>query len=420
MFIEDYLTKREWIFMTDKQNSENNTNNRIIEFLESHQIFSQFALPIITSVLASFIFSAVIAANSIPSRFSNMENDVTVLKESLGNIDLKSEFENLNARYEELDSSLIDIDKQLNTLEHRVDELDKRLWDVSLLKASEIIAPAISMQLQSFEQERFTVHQICHNNDIIATNLITQVSYTAEQFANQKMLLTYTENGEEIFFFGQYNENNLWDGECVINAYKNNQLVRITEGIYDNGRLLTYKQVFRDTLDQTGEVKWFISERVHHETYNTGKTWQLTYDKLEKKFESETASPMNIIWVDDFATHIQTKIEAFYFGNTSNGEYNDATGKAYYIGYADDGTIRTLYVGGFANGTFNDTTGKAWMIGRDVNKNTDYMYSVGNYINGKNVKELYFEHHLTPKRIEEIISHMKFECNMNWFNFTLS
>lgn len=136
------------------------------------------------------------------------------------------------------------------------------------------------------------------SNDVIAEDVETGEEYTAEQLVNERILLPYMINGQENYFYGQFNENNQWDGNCIINTYSNDQLVLIMEAEYDNGVLVSYKQVMQG-MSKDGKV-WCIADRVSHRDYNSGETWNYKYVECLKEFNFEDVSEEDILNVDDF------------------------------------------------------------------------------------------------------------------------
>lgn len=244
--------------------------------------------------------------------------------------------------------------------------------------------------------------------------------YTAEQLADQAILLPYTENGKEVYFYGQVDERGRWDGRCIVNIYKNNKLLLITDAQYDGGKLLNFQQVFpNDKPLSNGDNIWSISNRTMKDGFSEGETWRYFRDRDYKKdFTTDSATASDILDVDTFKMENAGAVEGYYSGNISDGSYNDNTGNAYYVQFFDDGTVDTLYVGRFEKGNFQDTTGTAWMIGND-GEGTPYCYYQGPFNNGNPINEWkYWEQPLTVERIQKIISSsgVEFKCNLKWAN----
>lgn len=83
--------------------------------------------------------------------------------------------------------------------------------------------------------------------------------------------------------------------------------------------------------------------------------------------------------IEDFIEEIDTPVDSYYRGNTSNGIYNDNTGEAYLVRYNEDGTVKVLYKGIIRKGNHADS------------KKIDYV---------------------TREQIDQIIEGMEFSCDM--------
>lgn len=252
--------------------------------------------------------------------------------------------------------------------------------------------------------------------DIIASDLISGEEYSAGFLAGKKLLVPYTNNGQEVVFFGQFNENYHWDKDCIINVYANDELILIMDAEYDDGELVTYQQVLAETL-QTRQDVWVVTEREHRADINYGETWN--YDRTEdyaKQFELDQVQMQDVVSAEDFIAEIDTPVDSYYRGNTSNGIYNDNTGEAYLVRYNEDGTVKVLYKGCFTDGKFDDNTGEAWELVFDssngINKYFYYkgIFRKGNRANSKKID------YVTREQIEQITEGMEFSCDMEWYD----
>lgn len=247
-----------------------------------------------------------------------------------------------------------------------------------------------------------------NNNDIIAKNPQNGRKYRPKDLKDKKILLPYTENGQDIFFYGQFNKYNHWDGNCIINVYKNGILQVIMEGEYSDGKLISYNRVTYGK--NTNKVKvWSISERKVSGHINTSETY--TYFKTKNKkanFTQNNVEPSDILSIIDFRDWLNTPLEGYYNGNTSNGRYNDETGNAYLIKYFKDGTTRTIYCGNFKNGMFNDHTENAWYVSIDK-ESEKYIYFKGGFTDNKlDETENHKRIDIDNKDIHKIIDDMQF------------
>lgn len=221
--------------------------------------------------------------------------------------------------------------------------------------------------------------------DIIASDLISGEEYSAGFLAGKKLLVPYTNNGQEVVFFGQYNENYHWDKDCIINVYANDELILIMDAEYDDGKLVTYQQVLNETL-QTGQDVWVVTEREHRADLNYGETWN--YDRIEdyaKQFELDQVQMQDVVSAEDFITEIDTPVDSYYRGNTSNGIYNDNTGEAWELVFdSSDGINQYFYYKG--------------------------IFRKGNRADSKKID------YVTREQIEQITEGMEFSCDMEWYD----
>ena len=223
------------------------------------------------------------------------------------------------------------------------------------------------------------------NNEVIAKNANTGRKYKAKDLMNKKILIPYKDDGQDAYFFGQFNKKNHWDGDCLINIYKNRKLTMIMEGHYNDGQLLSYQQVSY-YKNHAKRFVWNVSKRETKGNINTGETYTYYKNKNKKAaFTKKTVEASDIMSVADFKEWITGAMEGYYCGNTQNGAYNDNTGKAYLIKYDKGKKVRTLYCGKFKNGAFHDESGNAWYISYDA-ENSTYIYFKGKFVNNKPVE----------------------------------
>ena len=250
------------------------------------------------------------------------------------------------------------------------------------------------------------------------------------------------------------NEDGRWDGNCVINSYKDRKLIQITDAQYIDGILLNCKQIFSYTTnseryDGFGMEVWAYSDRVNESDFNSGETWLYAKTRdFDQSFTADSITAENIYTADQFRINLETNFQlfAYYSGNT-NGEYfNDQTGDAYMVYYFVDldfedkektsgltedqiyekksemlGKIRMIYSGKFGGkGTFYDSSGKAWEIAIEIN--SDYMYYRGYFTDGKIPKKSVLERGYPPLSHDEVANYtsaITFNCPMNWYEASL-
>lgn len=221
---------------------------------------------------------------------------------------------------------------------------------------------------------------------IVGTDVITGQEYTVEDLVNRKILVPYVDHGMHVFFYGQYNENGKWDGDCLLNSYeettKGNTLRFIRESTYDNGRSISSKQVYTHMAERGTKEVWGISNRILNGGISIGDTclYEKNADKI-MNFSIDECLPKDMVTVEQFREEVALSPYGYYYGNILDGLYNDNTGNAFYIKFFTDGSIKSIYSGNFKNGTFNDSTGNAWFLYKEKN-DLYYTYRGGNFKNG--------------------------------------
>ena len=241
--------------------------------------------------------------------------------------------------------------------------------------------------------------------------MVTNDLYTIKDLVETRILTTYYENGYQVVFWGQYDEQGRWDGLCVINVYKDNTLSFVTEAVYNSGVIESYYQVFKGEQAST----WYESIRTSNGDYYDGITRKYrSQECIAKQFNDDEVDSSEVIGSYEMLCKIDARLLGYYNGRTTDGIYNDDTGRAYLITYFSDGTVKTLYVGRFRNGQFCDKSDDSWYIAKD--EDTDYMYYKGAFKDGKpqHSKKSTFENKLTIDRIREIVSEYDFEQKLDW------
>lgn len=273
-----------------------------------------------------------------------------------------------------------------------------------------------SMIESSVEIPYFLAEPKWNKDDLIALNIKNGTKYTAKQLENQKILLPYktkdtSGNIIENYFWGKFNENNHWDGNCVINVYCKNVLIAILDATYNDGDLISYKQAM-----QTSGV-WKFSNRTKEDNKNNGETKDYSYIKVAQKFKFDDVTYKDIKKYNEFEKEIMktSNLKSFYYGDTSDELYNDNTGKSYYVKYSDKGKVETLYIGNFKNGKFDDDTGNAQEIVYDASNNMNkYFYYKGIFKEGIRQGKVDASNYVTQKQIDKILEGIEFSCELKW------
>lgn len=323
------------------------------------------------SVISSLIVAIIVAGIS-------SYTTIKVNEEKIKNID--KTVENINDSINTLTQSLNESDKILAAHSAMLEYLShpSQTSGVGLKKVQ------FNNNIFSFTNNEDILSAPKFNNNYAVVDLETNQNYTISQLRNVSIITYYIENGNEIYFYGQYNENDCWNGLCILNVYKNNELVTIFEGIYNNGDLCSYKRVSCDNAEG-----WEVADRVDFNTYTTGE--MRSYKKTKsyaQKISSDNLDTSLILTTDSFMEDLNERLLTYYSGKISDGSYNDDTGNAFWIKYFEDSeikgieginAIKTLYKGKFADGYFYDNTNESWYIAREID--TKYMYYKGSFSN---------------------------------------
>ena len=329
-----------------------------------------------------------------------------------------------------MSTRLEDLEKRLEYELDRMLDLETSLYntreDIKNISLSPSDASSASrlVPMSQFTNEivdKFVSTDISFNSSIsldttslIAYDMDTEKEYTTEELANQQLLFTYDREGQEVFFCGQISEVGQLDGKCIVNVYEDNKLVLITDAEYDNGTLLKYKKAFPCTTT-SGQAVWAVTNQISHDDFNSSEIWYYFYNNdYNQDFDSNHVVPEDIITVETFSSSINTSLEGYYCGNTSNGYFNDNTGNAYMVKFSEDGTVRMLYVGNFVEGQFNDDTGNAWLIAKS---DTNYFYYKGRFNNGMRIDDGVIEAFISQEQIEQIVGEKHFNCELSWSSF---
>lgn len=311
------------------------------------------------------------------------------------------------------------IQGEIGNINNAIDDINRSLGRVEgivsvAVKPEEDFARKISDNYKSDDK----VYTLAGSNlfedtkQVIATDIKSGDVYTVEDLEGAPFLLSYIDqSGDEVFFYGQYDEYGRWAGRCITNRYQDEKLCFIMDAEYHSGKLVSYKQAFTYT-NGSGTNVWAVSEREVEDGNSIGVT--RTYIKKGdyiKNFDIKTLKPENILNADDFPIVKDLVIEGYYNGYTSNGSFNDDTGEAYMVKYNEDGTVRMLYVGDFIEGLPDDDSGNAWSISFGYDK-SNYYYYKGVFYGGKRKGK---QRRISQEEINKIVEENNFDVELTWF-----
>lgn len=335
----------------------------------------------------------------------------------------------LPVKVDSLEKTVDKIDDRLTTIELNIrtinNSLAKNGVDTGIVRNDIVTNGAFSAKLNYFNSRSLPSANSISNSDVTKNTVVghekdTGAEVTVGEISNSKVLLPYRNGDQNVFFYGQINENGHWDGNCILNTYEGDKLVLITDAVYDDGTPISCKQIFFYTLKRGQEV-WAYSDYLWEDGASSGDTWLYTKENdYPMAFSVDDVSADDILSADGFRGSVCHELSAYYSGNTSDGFFNDETGNAYMVYFFDDGTVRLLYSGNFKNGTFNDNTGKAWYIVKD--ENTAYMYVKGSFKNGGLANSGIIEEGPPPLSLEDIEKYMSqrefdFPFEIKWAGF---
>lgn len=343
-----------------------------------------------------------------------------------------NEIARLETKIDGLNDSL---SKRIDDFDDRLDAIDGRLGNLENIVSAETGNPVKQkytaynltpegikvMPMVAFVEDYSTNAGLDCSDDtlVFATDRKSGKEKTTKSLIGKGVLLPYKEkDGEEVYFLGQFNKKYHWDGKCITNVYKNNRLILITEALYADGNLISYKQVLESHSDKSGDV-WIIANRKRQGNVNKGTSSSYYKKKdIKKEFTMNNVEASAILSVSKFKDNLDAKEEGFYCGNTRNGEYNDNTGKAYLVKYNEEGKVRLFYCGRFKGGMQDDHTGQAWDIvlgndGKYVYREAEYS---NNHIDYSTVvsKDSDMTKEKINRKLKEKFKGVKIKCKLAW------
>lgn len=311
----------------------------------------------------------------------------------------------------------------VNSLDKKYDELNRTVGKIEgrlgiAVEPNDYFISTISHNFLSSDtgNNKF-INYVFTDLDInIGTDANTGEEYTAGDLRNAPIVLSYTdENNDEVFFKGQYNDNNQWNGNCIINKYTNGNLKYVLNAEYASGKLVSYKQVFSYINNSNIEV-WAVSDRTVEGEENAGQTWTFFKEgEYIKNFDNSYLKSENIIDDQQFLNSMNLMMEGFYNGYTSDGLFNDQNDDAYMVKYNRNGYVRMLYAGQFQDGKPHDPTGNAWVISLGYD-DIHYMYYRGVINNLDEINENNGWKHITIEEINQTINNDNYACPINWYD----
>lgn len=315
--------------------------------------------------------------------------------------------EDISNKVDDLTDSVRSIDNQLLNVESRVKNVESRVLPAIHIDEGElnpgsfaaVVPNTVSMVTASYASDTYVGRDSAGRD------------YTVKDITGRPVLLTYSDSGLEVYFYGQLNKENHWDGFCVTNAYqKDGSLYSISECNYDDGKRTSFKSFYQTNDNNT---EWIYTDRVCKEDGNFGISQKYSIkNAFKREFQPDAIQADDMLYINDALAKINEKVLlSYYHGWTTDGSYNDTSGTAYYLRYDGEGRIKRFYVGGFKNGIFHDQSGNAIELVHDGNR---YFYYKGTFTN--NVRDEDEIRYVDQEEIQKIIQDTKinFEIELNW------
>lgn len=362
------------------------------------------------AAIASFSYTKVKNFFSMPEQLNGIQNQIDGLVETTGNT--QTTVDNYSNDFVKLRERLIRLET-LHEIYVAQIEPTKEMGDYIVQTFS----------VRSPEKASNSIPQTIK----LGTNEETNETCNFEDFIGKEMFIPYKNNGQDVLFYGKFNENFHWDDNCIINVYSGDTLVFVMDAEYDDGKLRSYKQIFSDVVTKENDEKfdvWIISNREYDSEdkkgiiYYSGETWYYYREEnYVQQFELDNATPEDMINVDDFKLELNSGIERYYKGKTAKGLFNDLPesnddnkSDAQLVIYNSDGNVRYLYTGGFKDGKPYDSTGNAWSFG--LNKETNkYYYYKGGFDGERSTTPVPWPP-ATQEEIEKYVDPEQFNCSL--------
>lgn len=262
----DYTFRRKLEIMED--NLQKNTENvkekkkwwtKLNELLK-HPYFSAVAASITTSIIVG-ITGHFISINKLTDQVEVMEDRINVTIENVIADQLVAIQENIT------NNTNIQISDFSTEINEEIQEIRNEINSINNINNYNYINLIPAEQLGELIKETYQTDQTVYDTSenpvplnltqVIATNQVTGEEYTVPDLEDKTIVMQYNDNGEEVFFKGQFDGNGYWDKDCVINKYKDGKLTMVMDAVYESGKLKSYKQIFPYTTLSGNDVGCF-------------------------------------------------------------------------------------------------------------------------------------------------------------------
>ncbi len=357
--------------------------------VKSHPAFFSINL----GLIAVLVFVVIFLGQKL---YGIASTDYADVKDSIDS--LREEMRNSN---DAINEKIYDFNGQLSNLTAKVD-------DIMVLRSN--TNPTISVEPSEVYPTgaAYGVPRI-DANEIVGID-VNGTEYKPSELVGKTVLLAYTEDDYEVFFYGQINESYHWDGYCVTNAYTSEgDLYGICESNFDDGKRLDYISLYRQGYSDD----FIYANRFLYNGKNEGETFVYNIKNLAPKvFTYDNVRATDIIYVNSFMQDLtDISVLKYYNGTTVDNLYDDDTGNAYSIEFDTDGKVNRVYHGKFKDGDWNDSSNTAFVIVFDPDK-AQYYVKKGPFKNNSSIQKK--PDYLSENELAEYISIIDVDQKLIW------
>ena len=183
---------------------------------EKHAESKQFKQGIVIGIISSVVFAILSAlfsnAAKLPVRMDNIEKNVK---------DLNSRIDTVESKFDQkIDETKSDIRGDIEGVGDDITRLENLILPFLHLKPSAEVQQQITYAYGEVNRVEQSGGLVLTSASVVAYN-DHGAEYTANQLSDIKLLLPYHEGKQNVFFYGQFDEENRWDGDCLVNIYEN-------------------------------------------------------------------------------------------------------------------------------------------------------------------------------------------------------
>lgn len=180
----------------------------------------------VVTIILGILAIAVPMWTSLNDKLEKMSNDIVALQTEM--IGVHSEIDDIHDEIDSIHDEIDDIHDEIDDIREYLYEdggvkdqlgeineyLGGRLLPISA--SSEVKATLVKMKVE--QDDSALANTSIDSADRIGVDSNGKV-YLAEELIGETILLTYKEDGKEVYFLGQYNAKFHWDGYCITNVY---------------------------------------------------------------------------------------------------------------------------------------------------------------------------------------------------------